>query len=208
MISERPLRRLRFKKGSTASCVARSWSTAVKTGWCAQHDEVTLAPAQARAYELPSESGQEGAGVWEFLMTIEHPTPAIVDSIESAQKWFSLVQIDGIKVQQITDATQSTGKDVVVVPDPAAKPLWARFYEIGTNRPFFCGRDGVKKYSLAEIENERRTGYSWYGDEPSHGLDDFDTWQPQWISGRRIQSIPSLRAICIRSWIGSIWVNA
>ena len=57
-----------------------------------------------------------------------------------------------------------------------------RFYEIGTNRPFFCGRDGIKKYSLAEIENERRTGYSWYGDEPSHGLDDFKTWQPEWVS--------------------------
>jgi PelA/Pel-15E family pectate lyase len=152
----------------------------VKTGWCAQHDEVTLAPAQARAYELPSESGQEGAGVWEFLMEIERPTPEIVDAIESARRWFEQVQIDGIKVEQISDPTQSSGKDVVVVSDPTAKPLWARFYEIGTNRPFFCGRDGIKKYSLAEIENERRTGYSWYGDEPSHGLDDFKTWQPEW----------------------------
>lgn len=152
-----------------------------KTGWCAQHDEVTLAPAQARAYELPSESGQEGAGVWEFLMTVDQPSPEIVYAIESAERWFSSVQITGIKVQQVTDATQTTGKDVVVVPDPTAKPVWARFYEIGTNRPFFCGRDGIKKYSLAEIENERRTGYSWYGDEPSHGLEDFTTWQPQWI---------------------------
>jgi len=153
-----------------------------KTGWCAQHDEVTFAPAQARAYELPSESGQEGAGVWEFLMTIDQPSPEIVDAIESARRWFSLVEIDGIKVQEIVDATQASGKDVVVVPDPAAKPVWARFYEIGTNKPFFCGRDGIKKYSLAEIENERRTGYSWYGDEPSHGLDDFKTWQPEWVS--------------------------
>ncbi len=151
-----------------------------KTGWCAQHDEVTFAPAQARAYELPSESGQEAAGVWEFLMTIEHPSAEVVDAIEGARKWFSLVQIDGIKVHEIVDVTQTTGKDVVVVPDPTAKPLWARFYEIGTNVPFFCGRDGIKKYSLAEIENERRTGYSWYGDEPSHGLDDYKTWQPAW----------------------------
>ena len=47
--------------------------------------------------------------------------------------------------------------------DPEAPPLWARFYEIETNRPFFCGRDGVKKYDIAEIESERRNGYAWYG---------------------------------------------
>ena len=53
--------------------------------------------------------------------------------------------------------------DKVIVPDPSAPPLWARFYEIETNRPFFCGRDGVKKYDIAEIEAERRNGYAWYG---------------------------------------------
>jgi hypothetical protein len=43
-----------------------------------------------------------------------------------------------------------------------ASPLWARFYEIGTNRPVFAGRDGVIKYNMAEIEQERRTLYAWY----------------------------------------------
>ena len=33
------------------------------TVWCAQHDEVTLAPAKARAYELPSLSGNESVGI-------------------------------------------------------------------------------------------------------------------------------------------------
>ena len=32
------------------------------------------------------------------------------------------------------------GSDVVVVPDASAPPLWARFYEIGTNRPIFSGQ--------------------------------------------------------------------
>ena len=32
------------------------------TVWCAQHDERTLAPAKARAYELPSLSGSESVG--------------------------------------------------------------------------------------------------------------------------------------------------
>jgi PelA/Pel-15E family pectate lyase len=54
-----------------------------------------------------------------------------------------------------------------VVPDATAPPLWARFYEIGTNRPIFSGRDSVVKYQLSEIEYERRTGYRWYVDRPA-----------------------------------------
>ncbi len=50
-----------------------------------------------------------------------------------------------------------------MIPDPNAPPLWARFYEIGTNRPLFCGRDSVVKYDIAGIEPERRNGYAWYG---------------------------------------------
>jgi len=68
--------------------------------------------------------------------------------------------------------------DRVVVPDPDAGPIWARFYEIGTNRPIFVGRDGVVKYSVAEIEHERRTGYNWYVEEPARLLKkDYPKWK-------------------------------
>ena len=50
-----------------------------------------------------------------------------------------------------------------LIKDPSAPPIWARFYEVETNRPFFCGRDGVVKYDISEIEAERRNGYAWYG---------------------------------------------
>jgi PelA/Pel-15E family pectate lyase len=63
------------------------------------------------------------------------------------------------------------------VKDPNAPPLWARFYEIGTNRPFFCGRDGVKKYDIAEIESERRNGYAWYGAWPARLPQEFAQWK-------------------------------
>ena len=73
------------------------------------------------------------------------------------------------------------GYDKVVVRDPTAPATWARFYQIGTNRPIFCGRDGVIKYSLAEIEHERRTGYSWYGSSPRDLLrKDYPAWQKKW----------------------------
>ena len=68
-----------------------------------------------------------------------------------------------------------------MVADPSAPPLWARFYELGTNRPMFCGRDGVKRYSLAEIEYERRNGYSWYTDSPAELLQkDYPAWRSRW----------------------------
>ena len=50
------------------------------TVWCAQHDERTLAPAKARAYELPSFSGSESVGIVRFLMGIEEPSPEVVTS--------------------------------------------------------------------------------------------------------------------------------
>jgi PelA/Pel-15E family pectate lyase len=123
-----------------------------RTVWCAQHDEVTLAPAAARTYEVVSLSGGESVGIVQFLMSIKDPSPAFVVSIESAIAWFEHSQLSG--------------------------PIWARFYEIGSNRPIFVGRDGVVKYSIAEIENERRTGYRWYVDAPAKLIQkDYPAWK-------------------------------
>jgi len=64
-----------------------------------------------------------------------------------------------------------------LVEDRSAAPLWARFYELGTNRPIFCGRDSVVKYSMAEIEYERRNGYRWYTDRAAKLLAvDYPEW--------------------------------
>ena len=70
--------------------------------------------------------------------------------------------------------------DKRIVKDPGAPPLWARFYEIGTNRPMFSGRDGIKKYDIAEIESERRNGYAWYGDWGTRVSRDFARWRDKW----------------------------
>jgi pectate lyase len=51
----------------------------------------------------------------------------------------------------------------LVIKDASAPVIWARFYEIETNRPIFCGRDGLIKYDISQIEAERRNGYAWYG---------------------------------------------
>ena len=131
------------------------------TAWCAQHDENTLDPAWARSYEPPSISGAESVGVVRFLMSIEEPTPEIIAAVEGSVAWFGSVAIQGMRLEEFTDAEGQDDKRIVA--DPDAGPLWARFYEIGTNRPIFLDRDSVVRYAFSEIGQERRTGYAYYG---------------------------------------------
>ncbi|NMO95039.1 pectate lyase [Paenibacillus lemnae] len=134
-----------------------------RTAWGQQHDSGTLKPAGARAYEVPSLTANESVGIVQFLKT-RPASSQITASIKAAEDWFRTVQILGIRVVKTSD-------DVIVVEDPSVTtPIWARFYEIRSNRPIFVGRDGVVKYKLSDIEKERRTGYSWYGNWPSKVL--------------------------------------
>jgi PelA/Pel-15E family pectate lyase len=149
-----------------------------KTVWCAQHDETTLAPAPARTYEKISLSGSESVGIVRYLMRLENPTPEISAAINAAVAWFGQAKLTGIKVIEQRDESFPRGFDRVVISDEKAAPLWARFYDIRTNRPIFCGRDGIIKSSLAQIEHERRVGYSWYTNAPAELLDnEYPAWQ-------------------------------
>ena len=142
-----------------------------RTGWCQQHDHRTLEPVKARSYELPSVASLETAGVVEFLMRIPDPDTGTIAAVEDAVAWLRRSAITGIALKR-TDVNPSEQNepfkryDVEVVHDPHAQPMWARYYEITTNRPFFCNRDGIKVYSLSEVRQERRIGYSWYGSWP------------------------------------------
>ncbi len=71
------------------------------TGWCAQHDENTLLPAKARAYELPSLSGSESAKIVLLLMTLENPSKEVVSAVNSAVAWFEKVKITGLREEHI-----------------------------------------------------------------------------------------------------------
>lgn len=158
-----------------------------RTAWCAQYDEKTLAPAPARSYELESMSGQESVPIVRFLMSIDKPSPEIVEAIQSAVKWFDDSKIDGIQVIDKPDPSLPGGYDRAVVENPSAPPVWARFYDISTNRPFFTGRDGVKKNTLAEIEHERRIGYAYYTNAPAYLLaNEYPTWQQKWAPNANV----------------------
>lgn len=148
-----------------------------RTVWCAQHDPETLAPAQARAYEHPSLSGMESVPIVRLLMSIDHPSPQVIEAVQSAVRWFDEAKIEGVEMVDV----QSPERDRVLVEKPGAEPLWARFYEIGTNRPIFSGRDGVIRYSMMDIERERRAGYRWYTERPRKLLrEEYPAWQKKW----------------------------
>jgi pectinesterase len=171
-----------FQKGIDIILKTQYKQHGVLSVWCAQHDEITLQPAQARSYELPSLSGGESPGIVLLLMSLDKPSPEIVNSIQSAVAWFNKVKINGFKMEAFTN--KDGLKDRRIFADKDAPPMWARFYELEDNRPFFCDRDGIKKYSLAEIGHERRNGYSWYGTGPQRVLDEYKKWQPKWAPGK------------------------
>lgn len=68
------------------------------TAWCQQHDEHTLLPAPARAYELISLSGSESVGIVEFLLRLEHPDARVVESVESAVRWLRTVALRRVRL--------------------------------------------------------------------------------------------------------------
>jgi len=147
------------------------------TAWCAQYNEVTLEPANARAFELISLSGAESTAIVDFLMRQPNPSEAVKQAVNSAVAWFKTAEIKGYKLVTIKDASAPKGTDRVLQPDEN-NVMWARFYDIETNQPFFCGRDGVKKANIADIEYERRNGYSWYGDWPKKLIEEkYPAWK-------------------------------
>ena len=144
------------------------------TVWCAQHNEVTLEPANARSYELASFSGSESVGVVMLLMDEENPSKELIASVKGAVSWFENHKIEGIKVERITG--EDGKRDRIVIEDKNAPALWGRFCDLETGKPFFCSRDGIKKNTLAEISYERRNGYSWYTNSPQMVLDRYPGW--------------------------------
>ena len=125
------------------------------TVWCAQHDTNSLAPVGARAYELPSKSGNESMGVVWFLMNWPKQTEAIQNAVKGAIAWY--------KKNRLKDKAFSKTAGVV---DKAGSSLWFRFYEVNSDDYFFCDRDGAstKTQDFMKISEERRTGYQWAGD--------------------------------------------
>ena len=149
------------------------------TVWCAQHDEINFSPRPARTYELATFSGSESVGITKLLMSLDPPSPEVIAAVKGAVAWFESAKLQGIRVEKQADLKSPIhGENSVIVRDSAAPPLWARFYDLKTQKPIFCDRDGIPKPTIAEISYERRNGYAWYGSWPQSLLEkDYPAWK-------------------------------
>jgi PelA/Pel-15E family pectate lyase len=161
------------------------------TAWCQQYDEVTLQPAWARKFEPPSICNGESVEILSLLMSINNPGKEIIDAIQYAVAWFKESEIPETRVKVIPAPDLVTPykiskADRIVVHDSLAPPIWTRYYELKTHRPLFCNRDSKVVYSLAEVDRERRDGYSWYTYAPQKILNSYPKWQQKWAKDKNV----------------------
>jgi PelA/Pel-15E family pectate lyase len=141
-----------------------------RTVWCQQHDALTLEPTSGRNYELPSATSSESASVVLFLMQLPHPNSNIVAAIRSAVAWFEQTKIMG----QSFKKTDGAGRQLLAAP--GSGPIWARYYDLGTDRPIFGDRDQTIHDDVNELSLERRNGYGWFRDTPKRVLARYPLW--------------------------------
>jgi len=140
--------------------------------WGDQYNEITMQPDKARAFEPISLATGESVNIVRFLM-MQTATPEIQKSIKSAIKWFKDNKIEGYSY----NVTKQNGKAVRTLAEDKNSIIWARFYDINTNKPLFGDRDGSVKYNYNDVSEERRNGYSWFGDAPDKLINkEFPKW--------------------------------
>jgi PelA/Pel-15E family pectate lyase len=110
-------------------------------------------------------------------MSLQDPSSEVLSAVDAAMEWFEKAKIAGIKVVREDDPRSPNGRNKVVVKELTARPMWARFYEIETNRPMFVDRDGARKYDISEIGFERRNGYAWLGYWPEELFKTYPGWR-------------------------------
>ena len=104
--------------------------------WAQQYNP-QLEPAWARAFEPPSVCSGESGQAMRLLVDLylETGDQKYLEPLPRAIAWFKRSEI---------------------------RPgVWARMYELHTNKPVYGDRDGKFHYTLEELTEERRTGYSW-----------------------------------------------
>ena len=152
-------------RGVECLLAAQYVASGQRQGWGQQHDPITLQPVPARSYEHESLTPQESAGILRFLLTLPSPSPRVVAAVHAGAAWLEKNRIYGYTYQF----------DTGLRAEPGAGPLWARMTELGTDRPIFSNRDGVRLYDWNQL-TDRRTGYGWYTYAPVTALRQYERW--------------------------------
>jgi PelA/Pel-15E family pectate lyase len=155
-----------------------------RAGWAGQYDPDTLEPAGGRSFELPALVSQETTEILRYLMSIPEPSEDVAAAIDGAAAWLERSRIDGLRLETfdlpepVAYEHQTARIDRRLIADPAAPPLWARFYDLADNSVVLANRDGVRAPSYADVHPERRAGYAWYGDWPARLLEaEYPAWR-------------------------------
>ncbi|MGI6313514.1 MAG: pectate lyase [Candidatus Cryptobacteroides sp.] len=106
-------------------------------------------------------------------MKLKGPSERVKNAVNGGMAWFEANKILGYKY------IHADG-DAYIIPHTDAKPLWARFYDFEECKPFFCGRDGIMRRNLSEIEQERRGGYGWYTELPGTLYKKYAEWSAKY----------------------------
>jgi PelA/Pel-15E family pectate lyase len=162
-----------FERGIRCILAAQIVSGGKRTVWAQQHDALTLKPVSARNFEPPAESASESAHVLMLLMDWL-PTPNAEEqaAIRAAAAWFKKTAIYGQSWGRSSEGNQ-------LVAQPGAGPIWARYYQIGTERPIFADRDKSIHDNESELSGERNNGYAWYNTAPLAALERFEKWNKE-----------------------------
>lgn len=144
-----------------------------RTVWGQQHDALTLQPTSARNYEMPALASGESADLARFLMRLPEPNAEVRAAIRAAAAWFEKTQLRDVAFRD----TGAEGRKLVSAP--GGGPLWARYYEIGSDRPIFGDRDKTIHDEVNAISAERRRGYAWFTDKGESVLKEYARWQPR-----------------------------
>lgn len=163
--ADRELARRAVSRGINCALAARVRVDGKRTAWGQQHDPLTLEPTSARSYELTSVTAQESANLLRFLIRVPAPSAQLTAAIHSVAEWLKARALYGY-----TYDFQAGRKD-----EPGAGPVWARMYEIGTSKPIFSDRNGIKLYDWNQLR-DRRTGYAWYTYSPVLALRQYERW--------------------------------
>jgi len=148
--------------------------------WAQQHDALTLAPTSARNYEPAALCAAESASVLIYLMTLPEPSPDVVAAIEGGIAVLRALAIEGKAWRKVSE---QEGR--LLVPQPGAPTLWARYYDVATLKPVFGDRDKSLHDNVADLSLERRNGYAWYGTGPSKALEKYAVWKQRRLSPNR-----------------------
>jgi PelA/Pel-15E family pectate lyase len=142
-------------------------------GWSAQYDALTFAPSVARLKEPIALASVESSNLLKFLMSIENPSPEVVASIEAGLSWLDRVKATNVRRAEVD------GRQTYIEDNNSTDVLWARFYDIETDKPLFPGsEDGVIYNSYeAMARNNHSSGYDFYSSRPNSAV---KTEQRKW----------------------------